>query len=144
MNIKTHSTEFASYPYVICMCVSMYVCCWVQVCGWICMWQPDDNLRCPSSGILCSYFCEAYLCWPGAHHKGLESWPVSLRDHIVSALSVVGLALASQAAFFSLWFPETWFRPICLQGKHSNDFTSSCVLLQTFFYDKLLNNSKIY
>lgn len=63
-------------------------------------------------------FCETYLHGPGAHHKDLASWTVSLRDNIVSDLSVVGLALATQAAFFFLWFLETQFRPICLQGKH--------------------------
>lgn len=49
---------------VVCQCKYMYECGGTCLCAWTCIWRPEDNLKCWSSGAAILIFKVGVLSGP--------------------------------------------------------------------------------
>lgn len=86
--VATGLARKSSWPLCSCACVFVHVCAGVHACEYICIWRPEDNPGCRSSGIA-HYFWDKASLWPEAHQVGYADWPGNSRGvtwfHLPSA-----------------------------------------------------------
>lgn len=128
------SFEFLSFPSVLFLVhFHVYVsimCTHVYVCAHICVWGPEDNLRCLSSGTTHLAFCLSWVFyWSGAHLSDtLMDYRVP-KDPLVSAFPELGWQVCATKLleiFFYLktilsWVVGIELRSSCLQGENFID-----------------------